>query len=188
MRTTLKDSVDKHLPMLTSAIHEAAKDISTTTGLSFQTSISELVAHLKALGDVTHVDGRAALWRVRLRFYDMAGDLQQPLADSDPTLDGDQPGAVVLSSLNNVMSWIAEMATAYHGGPCAGMHSEALARPLRALRTQLSNRRDGTGTMKVRYTALHHGSFGAVSEKHMLARCDVVREAAPVRDAANISI
>lgn len=120
-------------------------------------------------------DGRAGTWRVRLCLYDQTSP--DPVADTDPDTTPGEPGAMCLRSLQSVGAWIVENATTYHGAPCIGLDDATLARRLRSLRVQMSNRRDGTGTLRLHYSVTEPGKFGAEpTTAQMLARCEIVRE------------
>lgn len=116
------------------------------------------------------MDGRAAAWRVRVRLYNDAhpGDA---VADSDPDLPPGSPGETVLFGLPAVAEHLAELAEAYHAGPCAGLERETLLHRLKALRPTLS-RNNGYGAWRVKYTT----AGKAQREVGWLARVDVQRE------------
>lgn len=132
-------------------------------------------------------DGRALRWRVRLFLYDRSGPMREPVADSDASNSMDRPGETVLSGLKSVAPWIAELAGQYHGAPCAGLDTLALAHKIKSLRTLISYRKDGSGTLKAEYVVMQPDG----SSREMLARCEVLRidamEEAPRPPVAKLS-
>lgn len=124
------------------------------------------------LGSTTS-DGRAVQWHARLRLLDKERhDADQIVADSDPDAEHDAPGATLLTGLPSITHWAAELAAAHHNAPCAGLDSTTLARKLRSLRSQMSNRKTGNGCMRADYVVWDHR---AKRDQRMLARIDVVR-------------
>jgi hypothetical protein len=121
------------------------------------------------LGEEKLNDGRAREWRVRLRLYNYLGS-DEPEADSDDTLLADQPGATIIRGLSNVVAWVIELATNYHGVACAGLEEGTLRKKIPTLRTQMSNRGDRTGVIRATYEVIVNGEA-----RHMLARIDVCR-------------
>ena len=120
-------------------------------------------------------DNRAAGWHVRLRLY-LASNLADVVADSDEGRPQKHPGDTVLRGLPTMCDWIAELASAHHKAPCAGLDPATLRRKLASLRTQISQRGDGTGTLRTYYTVMGPARFGDRQEIRMFARCDVTRE------------
>lgn len=106
-------------------------------------------------------DGRAAAWRVRVRLYDLAKSQDDPEADSDTDTAADYPGDMVLRGLPAVADYLAELAQAFHGGPCAGMDAETMAHRLKSLRPTLS-RRGGNARWRVPYSPPTNGEWLAV--------------------------
>lgn len=110
-------------------------------------------------------DRRAHLWRTRVRLYGMdAAD--EPIADSDPELSPDLPGATVINGLQSLPADLAEMVTAYHGEPCEGMDTATLRHRLKSLYPTLS-RRGGNAVWRLAYEA---------AGKKYMARVDIRRE------------
>lgn len=150
-----------------------ASECSTTPEAAAQA----LLSYLRTFEIGLAVDGRSVPWRARLRLYSEADGFSEPVADSDPNTPPDEPGALVLHSLPDVCGWIAELACLHHGVACAGLSRDALKRKLPGVRTQLTNRKNGTATLRVSYSVLVRGKFdGLLQPANMLARCDIVRE------------
>lgn len=120
-------------------------------------------------------DNRAVGWNARLRLY-LASNLSDVVADSDEGRPQKHPGDTVLRGLPTVCAWVADLASAHHKAPCAGLDPSTLRRKLASLRTQISQRGDGTGTLRTYYTVMRSARFGAQEEIRMFARCDVTRE------------
>lgn len=118
-------------------------------------------------------DGRAVQWHARLRLLDMERpNSDQVVADSDPDAAHEAPGATLFNGLPSITHWAAELAAAHHNAPCAGLDSTTLARKLRSLRSQMSNRRAGKGCLRADYVVWDHR---AQRDHRMLARVDVIR-------------
>lgn len=131
------------------------------------------------LGEEHRADGRALEWLVRLRLYDCGVSSNEPVADSDDKLEDHLPGTTKHRGLPAVAAWIVELASDYHGAPCAGLDRATLRRKLSSLRTMLSNRNDGTGVLRANYQVLQYGVT-----RHMAVRCDVVRADRVVAEVA----
>jgi hypothetical protein len=121
------------------------------------------------LGEERVADGRAHEWRIRLRLYDLSRP-HDPQADTDPNLSPELPGTMIVRGLPAIAKLIADHASAFHGAACAGLETTVLKRRIKSLRTQLSNRGEGTGTMTVDYEVQ-----GRIGSRYMTARCDVQR-------------
>lgn len=137
-----------------------------------------LMAAVRALVDEragSGNDSRACLWRVRLRLYDNDSVSDDPIADTDAERDPRMPGETVLLSLPAVAGWVAEMAASYHSAPCAGLDSNTLKRKLQSLRTQLSQKRDGTACWRIPYSVVHANAI-LTRQLQCIARVDIVRE------------
>lgn len=123
-------------------------------------------------------DGRAAFWRVRFRLYSNAMP-DEPMADSDPDLAPDQPGAQVIRGLPAVGSELLILAHAYHGtAALRGLAYDDIARAIRGIRPTLSRRKANgheDAVMRIPYNTLE--TFNEQSRKRgWLARIDLVRE------------
>lgn len=154
------------LEQLASEIRTIITNAAAQTGLPYETLVKSVITML----DTTGRDGRALQWRVRLRLYDAADGYVNVIADSDDGVPHDQMGATVIHGLPAVASWIAELSAAHHKAPCAGLDSASLRRKLASLRTQLSYRKDGTGTLRAEYQVMSGERL-----RYMVARCDVER-------------
>jgi hypothetical protein len=120
------------------------------------------------VGEELRGDGRQREWRVRLRLFDYAHGLYEPVADSDANLPADAPGETSIRSLPAVVRWIGQEASEFHEAPCVGLEAAVLGRKIGGLRTQISNRGDSSGTIRANYTVTHYGNV-----RHMIARCDI---------------
>lgn len=130
----------------------------------------------------TASDGRAVQWHARLRLLDKGRhEADQIVADSDPDAEHTAPGATLFDGLPNITHWAAELASAHHNAPCAGLDSTTLARKLRSLRSQMSNRKTGAGCLRADYTVW---DTRTQRECRMLARIDVMRADAVTAGAA----
>lgn len=114
-------------------------------------------------------DGRAAMWRVRIRLY-RENDPDTLQADSDPDLSPDLPGTMVIDGLPKVGQALHRIAFLYHsqeGGDPAlqGLDSESLKQRIKSLRPTLS-RRGGSATWRVPYV---------VRAERWIARVDVCK-------------
>ncbi len=136
----------------------------TTPETLLKAVISELV------GEEERGDGRAREWYVRLRLYSYTNGLQEPLADTDEGLPPDHHGTTKIRGLPNVIKWIAEMASHFHGTSCPGLDGRSLGGKLGGLRTMMSNRGDNTGVLRADYQVMRGDAV-----QYMLARCDVQR-------------
>lgn len=147
-----------------------ADELAAAYTLSADAMTSAILADLRGYDRAQVTDARTCLWRARLRLYP-ANDTREAIADSDAELSFDHPGATVHNSLPAVCSWITDLASAFHGSPCMGLGDNVMQSKARTLRTQMSVRKDGTGTMRIEYTS---------DGRRWLARCDVVRESTAV--------
>lgn len=112
------------------------------------------------------VDGRAAIWRARIRLY-RADQEKEVIADSDANLDPREDGATLHISIPAMMQWAVEFVEQHSNGVPLGLDSGTLQRRTRSFRTQLSTRKDGTGVLTLDYN---------VQGADMIARIDVKRE------------
>lgn len=159
------------------ALAQAASDVNRDYGYDVATAARSIMVAVRELAEVSGGnDSRACLWRVRLRLYDMETLADDPMADSDPECGPLVPGETVLMSLPAVAGWVSEMAAAYHGAPCAGLDGATLKRKLGSLRTQLSQRRDGTGCWRIPYSVITAKNAIVTRQVSCLARVDVIRE------------
>lgn len=127
-------------------------------------------AVIRALANVTG-DGRTVDWSARLRIYAAPFDNSaEPQADTDAAALASEPGATIFAGLPAIGEWIVALASQHHNAPCVGLDAVQIARKIKGLRTQLSQRGDGTGVLRVRYT-VSHGGIDAL----YMARCDVAR-------------
>lgn len=85
-------------------------------------------------------DGRAALWRVRLKIYrGLPGDRAELLGDTDDGKRLTETGATLLHGLPAVAAWTWDLIQTYHAGrTIEGLSPEALRHRLRTLRVALS--------------------------------------------------
>ncbi len=139
---------------------------SRTAGTTPDTLLKAVVSEL--LGEEDRHDGRARIWRVRLRLYDYATGLIEPVADSDEGLEPHMPGETQIRGLAGVVDWIRELACNFHGVACTGLDKRALRGKIGNLRTMMANRGDGTGVIRADYQVMV-----GETQRHMLARCDV---------------
>lgn len=147
-----------------SAIHQEAAALETTVKIAPASTVPMLLRFLQEFSGGMHADGRACLWRARLRLYVHDDPGNEPVADSDPDYPPEAAGTTVHQSLPRLVTWIVELASAYHKAPMAGLDEHTMQRRLRSFRTQLSHRRDGTGVMRTEYT---------VNDRWYIMRCDV---------------
>ena len=165
---TPQEKLEATIESLTCEFNEQLRVHAHSVNTTQDALLKAVIANL--LGEDYRADGRAHMWRARLRLYDYSRPLDEPEADSDEPLTPDRPGETVHRGLPAVISWIAELASKYHGAPCAGLDSMSLRRKLKTLRTMMAYRKDGTGTLRADYQVLENGCI-----RHMLARCDVQR-------------
>jgi hypothetical protein len=112
-------------------------------------------------------DGRAAIWRGRLRIYLHEHDADA-IYDSDADLDPRAPSATAHVTLPVLMQWALDHIATYHAGRLPiGLDRPTLERRLRSFRTQLSTRKDGTGILRLDY---------AIDTIGYLGRIDIVRQ------------
>jgi hypothetical protein len=106
---------------------------------------------------------------LRVRLYDITQP-DEPEADSDSDLAPGLPGTTIVRGLLAVTQLLSDLASTFHGDACAGLNKKTLARKVGSLRTQLSCRGDGHGTLRAYYEVTRR--FGV---RHKLAVCDVMR-------------
>lgn len=121
-------------------------------------------------GEERRADGRAREWRVRARLYDYENGLNDPVADSDPDLSPELPGATIIRGMPAIIPWLGELASTYHGVACPGLDRRTLRGKIGNLRTMMTNRGDGTGDFRADYQVVVGGRI-----RDMRARCDVCR-------------
>lgn len=122
-------------------------------------------------------DGRATRWRIRVRLYDMHSDSNEPMVDSDPSLEPDQPGDTVVYGLWKVISETYEAVQSWHEEPCVGLDDETRERKERGIRPTLS-RNKGRGTIRIEYDTKESFNPSGRTPRY-LARCDIVRADGP---------
>lgn len=130
--------------------------------------VTELFRRIKGRtpGVISDADNRAASWRVRVRLYG-PGKPDEPEADSDDDLPGDQPGATVIDGLPNVAEHLMALAQGFHKSAPVGLDITTLRHRLKSLRPTLS-RRGGNARWRVPYT---------VAEGDWMATVGIQREA-----------
>lgn len=109
-----------------------------------------IVAQIKNRTPSAILDGRAQQWRCRVRLY-KAG-MSEPEADSDPDIDADKPGTLIIAGLPGVAEELGRTAREFHGANCAGLDMDTLRHRLKSLRPTLS-RRGGDAVWRVPYRA-----------------------------------
>ena len=166
--TTPHNLYEASLEQLALQVRNEANKHSRLTNTTLDSYMKALVT--KLVGEDRLKDGRAIKWRARLRIYDMGKNRDEPVWDSDKSSPPDQPGKTTILGMANVEAWIAELASNYHNAACAGLDKQSLARKTKNLRAMMSNRGDGTGTLRADYQVLVKDTI-----KYMLARCDVQR-------------
>lgn len=121
-------------------------------------------------------DGRATVWRYRLRLYDMwqQPDTPMPGADSAPDREQDQDGEDVMIGLPALMTLVAAQSVAYHDAQLIGMGHHDLERKIRGIRPTLS-RRGGRATIRIEYDTLASFSEATDHSPRYLARVDIVK-------------
>lgn len=163
---TIQENYTQHVTSCIEQTRQLAVAYATQTGSSPTAFLNDVIAGLQASG----IDGRAVGWRARIRLYMADDNYQQPIADSDPTLDADMAGTTVFAALPAIGPWLQETATEHHKAACSGLEMPNIKKKIAGLRTQLSLARSHFGTLRVDYFVMVGGI-----EKHMLARVDVER-------------
>ena len=175
------DQIARAVLELKGRMHQQADDIVETCNLHNGELLGLIFKGLAAqFVDATsmELDGRAAFWRCRFRLYSN-GQPDEPMADSDPDLAPDQPGAQVIRGLPAVGSELLVLASAFHGtASLRGLAHDDIARAIRGIRPTLSRRKASgheDATMRINYDTLE--TFNEQSRKRSwLARVDLVRE------------
>lgn len=116
-------------------------------------------------------DGRAEMWRIRVRLYDTSVSNSDPMAgaDSDWGRPADAPGETVVRGLASVFKAAVEAAESYHGLGLYGLGPEVQELKVRGIRPTLS-RNKGRGVMRIPY-----GTASLAAERY-LARVDILKE------------
>lgn len=146
-------------------VQRLARELERKHQLSGGSGETLIMTQLRNFDRGLYTDGRAALWRARLRLY-RAADNREPVADSDAGKDAGQAGETLHLTLPALCHWISELASNYHGTPLIGMDPRTLKSKERTVRTQMSLRKDGTGVLTIDYRS---------QDEDMIARCDIVR-------------
>lgn len=158
-------------------IRRHALDLQAKTGMDPTCTYHYVLMRLRDSDNGMTVDGRAGLWRVRCRIYTQDDGFKEPLADSDPQKPPGASGDTLLISLPAVVEWVRELAREYHGNAVmTGLDKHSTTSRLKSFRTQLSARKDGTGTLQLTYQIAGGHRFRPGTTT-MHARVDIEREA-----------
>lgn len=140
--------------------------LATEFNVSQESTFHLMLRKLNDYDNGLFVDGRAAIWRARIRLY-RADREKEVIADSDAHADPRADGKTLHISIPAMMQWVVEFVEKYSHGVPMGLDSATLQRRTRSFRTQLSTRKDGTGVLTLDYN---------VEGFDMIARVDVKRE------------
>jgi hypothetical protein len=152
------------------ATYEAMKlrsdALATQFNVSQDSTFNLMLRKLNDHDNGLFVDGRAAIWRARIRLYRADWDTEV-IADSDPDLDPRENGKTLHITIPAMIKWVVEFVENNSNGFPSGLDSATMQRRTRSLRTMISTRKDGTGRMSLDYT---------VQGVDMIARVDIKRE------------